>query len=168
MLYKNYALNDNVSTEIKKIREGVRAIAFNNIGECAYIHIKGEDAFGYRNHFESAGGGIEPGETKEATLRREVLEELGYNCEVKSYLGLAINYFQPIKMLALNHYFVVKVNDFKGNNLTNFESTLFEGIEWRAPDVWLKTFLEPSDGINAVLHKREYDFLSYYLTLLDK
>ncbi len=39
------------------------------------------------------GGEIEQGETKEETIHREVLEELGFEIKLGSYLGEAIDYF---------------------------------------------------------------------------
>jgi 8-oxo-dGTP diphosphatase len=38
------------------------------------------------------GGGAEPGESPEATLRREILEECGYAVEIVRPLGFAVEY----------------------------------------------------------------------------
>ena len=63
-------------------------------------------------HYFLAGGGIDPGETKEAAIIREVAEETGLLVEVESYLGVAAEYFySPGNQLYVNkvgHFFLVK------------------------------------------------------------
>ena len=39
------------------------------------------------------GGEIEPNETKEEAIQRELIEELGFEGEIAAYLGEAVEYF---------------------------------------------------------------------------
>ena len=39
------------------------------------------------------GGEIEPGESKEETIKRELVEEVGFAGKIASYLGEAVDYF---------------------------------------------------------------------------
>lgn len=39
------------------------------------------------------GGEIEPGESKEQTIKRELVEEVGFAGKIASYLGEAVDYF---------------------------------------------------------------------------
>ncbi|MEN0003589.1 MAG: NUDIX hydrolase [Bacteroidota bacterium] len=44
-------------------------------------------------HLYLPGGGIDPGESKELALHREVMEETGLFIQIKAYLGSAKEYF---------------------------------------------------------------------------
>ena len=61
-----------------RLRHTVRGIMVNDKNEVALIHIKGIDRFGYRDHYELPGGGIEENESEEKALVREMREEIGY------------------------------------------------------------------------------------------
>lgn len=67
-------------------RPGSYAVFFNAQGLAGVVRNDEGDYF-------LAGGGIEPGETKEAAIIREVSEETGLLVEIKSYLGVAAEYF---------------------------------------------------------------------------
>jgi len=59
------------------------------------------------------GGGIDPGETKEIALLREIFEETGHQGKIISYLGVANQYVQSHKYGAINkkcHYFICEVD----------------------------------------------------------
>ena len=61
-------IEDNLfdKTIIDNERYTVRVIIKNKDNLFGYIYVNGEDIFGYRDHIESSGGGIEEGETDEA------------------------------------------------------------------------------------------------------
>ncbi|MFC3773825.1 NUDIX domain-containing protein [Paenibacillus sp. GCM10012303] len=44
-------------------------------------------------HYFLPGGGMDEGETPEECLRREVLEETGYQIKIGAYIGKAQRYF---------------------------------------------------------------------------
>lgn len=69
-----------------RIRPGSYAVFFNEKGEAGIIRNDDGDYF-------LAGGGIEPGETKEQALLREVQEEAGLLAEIDAYMGSAAEYY---------------------------------------------------------------------------
>ena len=140
-----------------------RAIVKNAEGLLAYIHIKGEDLFGVRDHFESAGGGIEAGETREDAMRREIMEELGFHALIEDYLGLVINRYNLLNQITAHHYYVVSLTTEGSVHRTEFEAQVFDAIVWKSPSDWLKTFSSPTDGVNQMIHDRELFMLQEYL-----
>jgi len=81
-------------------RPGAYALVFDVAGRVALVH---EDEDWYL-----PGGGVEPGETVEQALVREVLEECACGVRIESRFGSAIEYLvsragRPIEVQA--HYF---------------------------------------------------------------
>ena len=66
-------------------REGVYAIILNDKNEVATIRLP--------HGYFLPGGGLEGTESKEACLRRECLEELGWEIEINQFVCKASNYY---------------------------------------------------------------------------
>lgn len=140
-----------------------RALVKNEQGLLGYIHIKGEDLFGVRDHFESAGGGIEASETREEAMHREIMEELGYHCTIDAYLGMVINRYNLIGQLCAHHYYCVTLTTPGALHRTEFEAQVFAGVVWKTASEWLETLGRPTDGVNQMIHERERFMLEHYL-----
>lgn len=69
-------------------REGVYAIILNEKNEVATVKLP-------QGYF-LPGGGLEGEESKEACLRRECIEELGWDIEINQYVCQASNYHHSI------------------------------------------------------------------------
>ncbi|MCF0117739.1 MAG: NUDIX hydrolase, partial [Bacilli bacterium] len=59
-------------------RKVVRCILLNNKNEVCLEHIYDDDMFGHRDYYETPGGGIKEGEDLKSALKREIIEEIGY------------------------------------------------------------------------------------------
>lgn len=152
-------IKDNYYTYqgIDNIRHTVRVLAQREDGLFGFIRIIGKDEFGERNHLESCGGGIEPGETEETAVHREVMEELGYKCEIISFLGTIIHDFNVIRRTTYANYYYIKVDTtvHYNTNLTKRESELFRGVEWYTLDDAIKKMKLEECQIGKLVRKRE-------------
>ena len=63
------------------------------------------------------GGHIEPGESIATTLKRELKEEIGRDCNVKEYLGVVENGWiqDNVRQFEINHIFHVELIDLDKN-----------------------------------------------------
>jgi 8-oxo-dGTP diphosphatase len=77
---------ERIAGQIYKYRPGAYAVVFD--AHQRVVVVKN----GYGNYF-LPGGGADPGETMEEALRREVLEESGYDIEIHRKLGEATECF---------------------------------------------------------------------------
>lgn len=87
--------------------------------------------------WEFPGGKIEPGETAEAALLREISEEFNCEIEVKNYLTTT-DYDYPFGVVSLTTFFV----DLKG---TDPEITEHSEIRWLLPTELFEVEWAPAD-----------------------
>lgn len=113
------------------------------------------------------GGGIETGESPEQAFNREILEEVGCECEIESSLGKIVEYRDLFKLIQTSHIYVAHVVGELGS--TNFmEDEAAEGFEliWVTPDVAKKLISEdnPSDYEAKFIKKRDLHILEHYFS----
>lgn len=149
-------------------RKTVRALVFNGKGELAMMHIKAEDEFGKRDHFETPGGGIEHLEKRDDALYREIEEELGYTCTIDSYLGMVINRYNLIHSITAHHFYVCHLNKKTSSNWTDDEKFFFQGVVWNTPQKWIDILSNEVALVNKLVHERELFIIKYYLDQLEK
>lgn len=77
------------------------------------------------------GGGIDPGESIEIGITREMLEETGYNIEIDCILGYTDDYRNRDKKHCINYCAISKIIGGKGMpNLTEDESRNGLHVKW--------------------------------------
>ncbi|WP_235069908.1 NUDIX hydrolase [Turicibacter sp. TJ11] len=83
-------------------REGVYAVILNDKNEVATVRLP--------HGYFLPGGGLEGVESKEACLRRECIEELGWNIEINQFVCKASNYYysnyRHLYLHATGHFYL--------------------------------------------------------------
>lgn len=100
--------NEYPFTYIDHTRVVVRALLEVNEKIFLFHHLLADDIFGHRDYYESVGGGVKIKESLETALKRECLEETGYEIEIVQKIGEVIDYYNLIHQKNINHYFYVK------------------------------------------------------------
>lgn len=85
-------------------REGAYAIILNDKNEVATVRLP--------HGYFLPGGGMEGSENKETCLKRECLEELGWEVEVNQFIGKASSYYNStyrnLHLYATGYFYLVK------------------------------------------------------------
>ena len=115
-------------------RPGVYAVIESNVKQIAII----ETSKGYF----LPGGGIDANETDTDALKREVLEELGYQVSVVAKLGETIEYF---KAASEEKYYRIHSRFYK----VHLGSKIGEGMEEDHQLVWLS----PEEAVNLLIRQ---------------
>ncbi len=104
----------------------VRAIVFDDDGMLYFIRMCRDDMFGTGCFIETAGGGVEEGESPESAIRRELSEELGADVEILCKLGVVRDHYNLIHRRNINHYFLCRAESFGERHLTQEELCNFQ------------------------------------------
>lgn len=109
-------------THISHTREIVRAIVVDDEKMGYFVRVDRNDDFGRATLIETAGGGVEPGESLEDAIHRELSEELGIQAEIVAEIGVVSDYYNLIHRHNVNHYYLCRVRSFGKRHLTPEET----------------------------------------------
>lgn len=157
------------SSDNQRIRNAVRGIIINDKNEVALIHMKGKDAFGDRDHYELPGGGIEENEDFHNALRREIIEEIGYEIEGIKELGIIPIEYNLLNRVDVQHYFVASTTSFVGTNLTSDEVILFDKVVYIPIAEIVEVYEKyPVANVGINIHKRDLLAIKEAIKLLEQ
>ena len=148
------------------LRYTARGLCENEEGKFAFLHIKGEDLFGLRDHLETIGGGVEENEKYDEAMLREIGEETGFKVKKIELIGSVLDTYNLIGRITFSTFFhcLLDTADTVKTKRTEEEEILISEILWYDP-------LEALDilehhGINRcdrLVQKRDAAALRYYL-----
>ena len=148
------------------IRYTARALAENEEGKFGFLHLKGEDFFGVRDHLETCGGGIEENEGIDEALEREVMEEMGYPITSFEMIGSILDAYNLIGRITLSSFAHVKLDTSEryGTERTEAEEILIKEIVWLDPLEALDRLEHHySSKVDLIVQRRDACALRYYL-----
>ena len=151
-------------TFISHTRTIARAFVMNADGLFAFNHILYDDKFGHRDYLETAGGGLEPHETIEQAVLREVEEELGFKSDIVSFLGMVEDDYHLIQRHNVQYFFLVKATVKTASSWTPLEQKMIHAIEWiTLEDAQVRYQQLPDRGIAKLIKQRELPFIESLL-----
>lgn len=171
MNYKKI-IDDIYPSNGKKIikRYTVRGLLISN-NKIGLLHIKGDDPlFGFRNHLETPGGGIDKSESPIDSLKREMLEETGFTIKNIKYLTTIAITYNPLNRMDISKIYICEVDqDTHKTNLLDYEKLIFGGFKFYDLDTIEETFNSiKDDGVSNLIYKRELYAIQKYKKMCNK
>ena len=107
-------------------RHVARAIVVDEEGFFYFVRVCRDDIFGNGAFIETAGGGVEEGESTEEAIHRELKEEMGVRVDVLCKIGLVSDYYNQIHRHNLNHYYLCQIKSLGETEMTPVEQKEFQ------------------------------------------
>ena len=160
--------NEYPLTEITHTRRIARAILLNEKNEVCLLKIDGYDDFGYRNYYETPGGGVKDGEDLTEAVIREIKEETGITARVISEIGYVSDYYNLIMRHNLNYYFLLKVESYGLSAMEEEEKKIIKRIEFHSLSDAVKLYENMKyDRLERLVRNRELPVLLEAISILN-
>ena len=151
-------------TGVSHVRRIARALLENDQGLFAFHHLLAHDKFGLRDYLETPGGGIDEGETPEATAIREVEEECGLKSRIVMLIGEVKDAYNLIQRSNHQYYFYAKVIGEGKQHRTPQEHTLIHQLHWLTLEDAKAWYMRlPDQGISQLIKQRELPIIEWMI-----
>ena len=137
-----------------------RCVLLNEKNQVALIHVVDDDEFGHRDCYETPGGGKKKNETLHQSVKRETLEETGYQSSIIKYLGYVTDYYNLIHRKNHIHYYLLRCGKFVKQHLEDYEKDTFKDIKFYDIDDAISLMKKvDDDGVGHLIKQRELPIL---------
>lgn len=155
-------------TSIDHERLIARAVVYDEEGFLYFVRVDRDDDFGKAVLIETSGGGVEPDETPEEAVCRELREELGIRAAVVCPLGTVTDAYHLIRRRNVNRYFLCRVCSFCEKSLTPDEKDRFRlsTLRLRPEDALREYERNTAFPLGRLITARELPILRHALTVL--
>ena len=141
---------------IERERDAVRAVLLDGENRIALLHLFGVDEFAHRDHFELPGGGVEPKESFEETLHREMGEEIGLEVEILAEVGIIANEYNRLRRRDVQHFYLARAVGERPMHRTELEKKLVHGVVWFPAEEILHMYdTRPVENVGLAVHLRD-------------
>lgn len=124
---------------IDRHRHAARAVLSDEAGRIAVMY------FTSTGSSKLPGGGIDDGEDTLSALRREVIEETGYEITDIRELGIVEEWRYAVGMRQTSYCYTAKITKFVGTNLTDKEAAEGMELRWHADNEAAITAIEATE-----------------------
>ena len=133
-----------------------RGILINDDNKIALLKIEGLDEFGYRDYYETPGGGVENKESLIKAAKREIKEETGYDSKFIKSIGYVIDYYNLIKRKNITYYHIFKAKKYVGSSLEDYEKGLIKNIKFYSIDECIDLYKNHMNSkVGKIVQNRE-------------
>ena len=154
---------------VNHTREVARAILLDEHNNVCLEYLLDDDGFGPRDYYETPGGGLKSGESHEQAIKREIEEEVGYECEIISFLGEVDDYYNLIYRKNHNYYYLVRRTNKVKQHLEEDEKIRISKIIWVPIDEAIRLYENMQNVlVGRLVKQRELPILRLAKTSLQK
>lgn len=158
---------DKITSKEYNYRKTVRCILLNDKLEIGLLVIDRDDDFGKMIHLETPGGGIENNESNIETLKREMIEEVGYTIKNIQELGCISNQYNLINRIDEATYYIAFIDKYVGVNYQQEENQLFKGITWFPLKDYEKVYNSyPPFKVSHIIYERDKKMIALAINIL--
>ena len=165
---KEFSNESNIVNDALKVKNAARAFVIDKFKNIALLNYSGEYRGKQFSFYTTPGGGLEENETPEIAVKREVLEEIGYECNILHEVEVIIDYYCDQPRKTITNYFIVEPLKMNRINWTESEKQYIKEIKWVDIEVAEEILTRiPHDSIGQIIQRRDLYALMEVKKIID-